>query len=228
MADDKEKIAFFDFCGTLVPFQSAEAYVKYVISHTNSYAVKVRHLLYVTLHKLRLISRIERWTKGKVTNKKLMIYQIKGETKITLDFLAKSFVKEIIIPNLVPEIVTKWREYQENGYKMVIVSGGLDIYLQYVMRYFQGNEDNLFATTLVFKNDVFTGRMGFDCMGENKIMALQRKYYPKEMTSVAFSDSETDFPLLSWVDRGYLVIPIASWVDGSHICHIEYKYKSNQ
>ena len=73
MQNKKEKIALFDFCGTMVPFQSAEAYVNYVVVHTNSCSTKCRHFLYLILRKLHIISRLERLSKGVITNKKIMI-----------------------------------------------------------------------------------------------------------------------------------------------------------
>ena len=66
--------------------------------------------------------------------------------------------------------------------------------------------------------------MGFDCMGENKILALEKKYIREEIETVAYSDSETDYPLLSWANRGYFVMPIARWIDGKIISLTEYKY----
>lgn len=208
METEKEKIAFFDFCGTLVPFQSAEAYVKYVIKHTSNFSVKFRNLVYRFLRMFNLVPLMEHITNGKLTNKKMFIYQIKGISQKKLDELAIAFVDEIIKPRLIPETLSIWKDLQVHGFRMVIVSGGLSVYLKYVVDYLGANEDDLFATTLAYENGVCTGKMDFDCMNKNKVKALEKNFVREDIESVAYSDSDTDLPLLEWVNTGYYVIPV--------------------
>lgn len=77
------------------------------------------------------------------------------------------------------------------------------------LRYFAADnniaDDDLLATELIFVNGVFTGMMGQDCMNENKILRIEKKFNREDIYSIAISDSPSDFPLLKWVDEAYLV-----------------------
>lgn len=223
MEIEKEKIAFFDFCGTLVPFQSAEAYVKYVIKHTSNPSVKFRNLVYRFLRMFNLIALLEHITNGNLSNKKMFIYQIKGMSQKKLDELAMTFVDEIIKPRLIPETLSIWKDLQAKGFRMVVISGGLNIYLKYVVEYLGANARDLFATTLAYKNGICTGKMDFDCMNKNKVKVLKENFVREDIESVAYSDSDTDLPLLEWVNNGYFVVPVPDSIKRSE-CIVWYGY----
>ena len=60
MVDNKEKIALFDFCDTLVSFQTANEYVRFFVKNYANLSVKLRHFVYLTLSASGLISHMEK------------------------------------------------------------------------------------------------------------------------------------------------------------------------
>lgn len=201
----KEKIAFFDFCDTLVPFQSADAYVKYVIKHCGLKKVRIRRILYLLLQKFNLLNLFLKLTK--MTHKELFLLQIKGVSYVVMDEMAKRFYKEYIADNLIEKTYNELKKLQQEGHRIVLVSGGYDLYLHYFAVNNNVKDMDVVATNLLFKNGVFTGKMDDDCMNENKVTRLERLFDKNKICSIAYSDSLSDLPLLRWVDEAYLVIP---------------------
>lgn len=206
MRKEKDKIAFFDFCGTIVPFQSADKFVKFVIANYATPTITCRAWAYRLLVGLHLIKRIEKWSKHQITSKKLILYQIKGLKESTIEEAAKQYFLQIIKPSLIPEIQTEIKKRQSEGYRIIIVSGGYNVYIKYFMEYIGGSLIDVLATPFVFSNGRFTGKMGMDCMAGNKIIYILRHLQHKNIYSVAYSDSPTDIPLFEFVDEAYFVI----------------------
>lgn len=204
MQDKKEKIVFLDFCGTCVPFQSADRFVQFVIGNYATPAIRCRAILFKVLKKLRLVKGIEYLSKQKITGKKLILFQIKGLSEKVLDKAAEQYFLQIIKPAFIPEIKDEIKAKQKDGYRIVIVSGGYDIYLKYFMAFIGGSIDDVLATPLIFTKGKFTGKMGMDCMAENKITYIQKYFNQADIYSVAYSDSLTDIPLFRWVDNAFL------------------------
>lgn len=203
MKESKEKIAFYDFCETLVPYQSADAYVKYVLKHHNTFMTQLRHKFYILLkicHLLQIYLRIIR-----TSHKEYYLRQLKGLPESVMREQAKAFYDECVVPKLVPETYSMMQSLQKEGYRVVLVSGGYDVYLRYFAADNNIADDDLLATELIFVNGVFTGMMGQDCMNENKILRIEKKFNREDIYSIAISDSPSDFPLLKWVDEAYLV-----------------------
>lgn len=206
MQNKKEKIVFLDFCGTCVPFQSADRFVQFVISHYATIAVRCRSVLLKILVKLRLVKRIERWSKQRITTKKLILFQIKGLSKKVIDEAAEQYFLQIIKPALIPEIMDEIKAKMQDGYRIVIVSGGYDVYIRYFMNHIGGKADDVLATPLIFVNGIFTGKMGLDCMGENKVSYIRQHFDFEKIYSIAYSDSPTDMPLFEIADKAYFVV----------------------
>lgn len=208
MQDKREKIVFLDFCGTCVPFQSADRFVQFVIDNYATLAIRSRGIILKVLEKLRIVKRIERWSKQRITAKKLILFQIKGLSKKVIDEAAEQYYMQIIKPALIPEIMDEIIAKKRDGYRIVIVSGGYDVYIRYFMNYIGGEADDVLATPLVFADGIFTGRMGLDCMGENKVTYIQKHLNLNYIYSIAYSDSPTDMPLFEIADKAYFVINV--------------------
>lgn len=211
---DKEKIAFFDFCGTIVPFQSAGAYMEYVV---DSYAGPFRRMRLSFLRaarSLHLFGLYARLSGHRINDKLLMLKLLKGLDYKTLDKAAGSFYNEMIKPGLIPEVMEELRARQRDGFRIVLVSGAFGIYLKYFAKDF--NIKDIVSSELLFSNGIFTGKLsGPDCMGENKVKELENRFVRKELFCVAYSDGRSDTPLLKWADEGYVVIRRASWINSN-------------
>lgn len=210
MSEEKiaEKIALFDFCDTMINFQSADKYVRYVKAHVlNDAGMRFAEILRGFLVKTRLMRALQLFCREGYINKKMLLSQLKGLSEQEMTALAEKFYREIIRPNYIAEVIAEIRRLKQKGYRLFIVSGGYDVYLKYVAEEF-GFKDCI-ATRLDFQYGKFTGRYkGDDCMNDNKV-SLLKEYFGRESLrdceSVAYSDSKSDIPLLKFCRRGVVV-----------------------
>ena len=204
----EEKIALFDFCDTMISFQSADAYVRYVKAHVHNSA----RMLFLEgirgfLSKSRIMRILQKFSREGSINKKMLLTQLKGLSFLKMNELAEGFYREMIRPNYIPEVISEVKRHKQEGCRLFIVSGGYDVYLKYVADEF-GFEDYI-ATRLDFQEGKFTGRYkGEDCMNNTKIKLL-KEYFGREnlktCDSIAYSDSKSDIPLLKYCRRGVVV-----------------------
>lgn len=197
----KERVALFDFCETLVNFQT----VDYVREIKQTKSMLSKECVQTLLRKVKLISLLEKITKGKYSiNKRIKLWQLKGIDNNELRALAYSFYLNKIKPNFIPELNKILKDLQKENYKIYIVSGGYDIYLNFFITEFE--LDGIISSHVEIVNGFSTGRMsGLDCLRTNKTILLNQYFKVKPKYSVAFSDSITDLPLLQWVDKGYVI-----------------------
>lgn len=201
----KDKIAFFDFCETIANFQTADAFVDYIREKNGSLYMKLLEKLRSILCRLGLIVYFESLCCSEYSiNKRLKLLQLFSFSFKKLDQYAESYYVDCIKPNLIGSIVDLLKEKQKEGYKIFIVSGGYGIYLKYFSREFGIN--SVISSDLKFKNGICLGMMsGEDCMGANKIRILDRIFNKEEISSIAYSDSASDLPLLQWADKAYVI-----------------------
>ncbi len=199
----QDKVALFDFCETLVNFQSGNAFVDYVRREKNSFKFNLRYKIHKKFCKIK--SRIIKNFIGKED----YLGIIKNLSKQELENLALNYYVEKIRPNFNLSVIQELKRLKNEGYRIYVVSGGYDTYLKYFAEEF--NIDGIFSTKLKYdKNDIFTGKFdGIDCMCSNKILLLKNFFKNEpfnEYETVAYSDNISDLPLLKLCKKGYLVM----------------------
>jgi len=221
------KVALFDFCETLVDFQTADAYVHYVREITGNkrmLRLNIVHSILIRIKVIRLLSLIFRYSS---INKRIILYQLKGFTQQELDRYAEQYYANRIKPKLNKLLIKELILKQQEGYTIVLVSGGYDIYLKFFSVEF--NIDGLISTKIRFKNNKCTGKFdGIDCLWDNKITLLENYFKGQQIDkqkSYAYSDSKSDLPLLRWVNNGVVVrkdMP-SKWALKEGFCQIVWK-----
>ncbi len=198
------KIALFDFCDTLVDFQTADAYTDYVVQGCPCRCVRYRAMIYGYFRNLKWGAKF--LARHGSINKRLNLWRIKGLSHSVLEEKAEGFYYEKIVPKLQEPMLGILKAYQQAGYGTYIVSGGYDIYLRFFADEY--GLEGLFSTCLKFRrNDIFSGHiLGKDCMEEEKVRILER-YFEGEVIddSISYSDSMSDLPLLKWTRKGVVV-----------------------
>lgn len=199
-----KKIALFDFCETIVKFQSADPYVWYVVKKCDREKTGLA-LLLKGMRKLKLDAIL--FKLGFNIYKRLVLFQLKGIPENTLLTEGTCYYNELIKPNLIQDILSEIAELKENGYKLFVVSGGYNVYLKDFVKEF--NFDGLICSTLSFHDSLFTGRLKYeDCMGVEKVKRL-RAFFScddmKNVDSISFSDSMSDKPLLNFTRTAVVV-----------------------
>ena len=202
---DKEKIAFFDFCETLVDFQTADAFVHFVRQNHGTQKMYRRHKIYTLLKKSYILLVIDRILHCSA-NKKVILWQLKGQSLSDLETFAEEYYYLKLVNHKIDAVVDKMKALQSDGYRTVLVSGGYDIYLKVFAKNNKVNTSDIISTKIGFKNGRCTGRIeGIDCMGKNKIKLIERMFNKQDILSVSLSDSKSDLPLLLWTNDCYVV-----------------------
>ena len=165
---DKKKVALFDFCDTIVSFQTANAFVEYAI-----HRFKRRrgfYSLYKLVNKTKLISGFYYFFIGHGASKRIPLLFLKGIEKNDLECIAHDFYNERIRPNFIFPVLKQIKMRQEEEYQTIIVSGGYNIYIDFFAKEY--GIDCVLANEIIYKNNRCTGRYGEECMGKNKVARL--------------------------------------------------------
>ena len=227
---ETNKVALFDFCETIANFQTADAYVDFVREKLNDKQMYKMERMQNLLKKIKLIQIAERITGNKYSiNKRIKLLQLKGQSYLLLQELAKEYYQERIRTNVIPEMLNKLLELKAEGYKIILVSGGYDIYLSYFVNEYSLSD--VISTRIGFKNNICTGRFdGVDCLRDGKTFLLDRYFDSRPNYSIAFSDSISDLPFLNWADEGVVVSKVKSqkWAKDNNFNEIIwYENKDN-
>jgi len=204
--ENVKKIALFDFCGTLANYQTADPFIDYVRNHSNRFGV----LLFKQLHRLLCVLRIVKLLSFlfpyKSVNKRIYALQLRGFSYEELDHLACGYYLDMVRPNLIERTIAELNRLQSKGYRVVIVSGGYDLYIKYFAEEYGILKKDVICTSFKFRNGICTGFFeGKDCLFTEKVKRLNQSMKDYQNNSVAYSDSKSDIPFLSWATNGFVV-----------------------
>ena len=203
-----KKLVIFDFCGTLIRFQTADRYVQYCVNRLqDNKVVQCRHKLVQLMDTFRIFKIYNHICKVNNWRKRMILWQLKGVSYEVCDQMAKKYFEEELLPNVVQPIVEKLKWHLANGDSVCILSGGYDVYIKYFAEYYGVKE--ILSSKVAFCKGKCMGKMeGKDCMRENKL-AYIRPYLNGERT-IFYTDSKSDLPLLKMVDEAIVVSHDAS------------------
>lgn len=215
------KLVIFDFCETLVNFQTADCFVEYILHQSGRGKRKYNKILTAVLYRLRVIALTNKLFPGLNLSKRMCLYQLQGLPNHEMDSWSKAFVNEKIRPNLIPELMIKLKEHQQVDDYIVLISGGYEDYLNVFAQ--QENIPVVMGTRIQIKNNRLTGYFdGADCLHTEKVNRLNEWLSTRNNhfeSTVVYSDSITDMPLFKWVDD-----PIVVSKNKSQLWSQEYKF----
>lgn len=198
------KVALFDFCDTIVSFQTANAFVEYAIHRFKSR--RVFYSLYKLVNKAKLISGFYYFFIGHGASKRIPLLFLKGIEKNVLERIAHDFYDERIRPKFIVPVLEQMKTLQQEGCQTIIVSGGYNIYIVFFAKEY--GIDCVLANEIIYKNNRCVGKYGEECMGKNKVARLA-SYLPLNeidyLRSWAFTDDKSDIPLLELVQNKVVV-----------------------
>ena len=200
----QNNVAFFDFCETLVDFQTADAFVDFVRRKDSNVWMNSLERIQLLLRRIHVIQVLEILTKHKYSlNKRFKLLQLRYKKRDELEDLAKRYYEDEIKPHFISKLLSILEAEQLAGSKVCLISGGYNLYLKYFVEEY--HIDHLISTRIQFRNNTCTGMFdGLDCLRENKILLLNMFYHNKnEFQSRSYSDSISDLPLLKWTNEGY-------------------------
>ena len=155
------------------------------------------------LRKMRLIS---------LPNfKEKAIVSLAGKSKSFIQKKGKFFLKTHLLNTIRHKGMEKIIWHKKNGHLVFIATSSPDIYIKPLVEYLMC--DGYVCSRLNYQDNVFTGRFeGKDCLGIEKVERLRkiRTDFSIDLgQSYAYSDHESDLPLLEWVGNPAAVNPTA-------------------
>jgi HAD superfamily hydrolase (TIGR01490 family) len=195
------EIAFFDFCNTLVKINTLSRFIDFVINDKRTSHINLRKLMF---RKRGLLSLLRIYSSRKMEIR--CLYGIKREL---LEEYAREYYQKVISVNYNPGVVSKLYELKNNGFKIIVISGALDLYLKHISETLP--VDFILSSELAFNNNKCLGKVrGIDTLGEGKIEKLKMVYDKyKDINfnnSCFYSDGLEDVPLLRLVGNPYFVV----------------------
>lgn len=199
----EQRLIIFDFCGTLISFQTADRYVEFCVKRLlNNRTVQCRHRIIQLMDKLRVFKMYNRICRANNWRKRMILWQLKGVTHQQCDELAREYFEKELLPNIVVPVVEKLKEHLAHKDRVVFLSGGYDIYIRHFAAHFGVQE--IITSKIAFAENKCLGRMdGKDCMHANKVEYIRP--YMKGVTTICYTDSVSDLPILELVNQPIVV-----------------------
>ena len=193
--------AFFDFDDTLAKGDSIFPFLLYAIKR--GYAPKWQLL--------KAAAGFLRWkiqpSSGRAVKEWTMSF-IKGYTVEEMDELSRDFFREVqqnaFFEDAAPEIFS----LREKGVQIVVVSASSDLYMKILPEFLP--VDAVISTTCEVVDGKYTGKIGKNCKGEEKVHRIQA-WLEKQGTTIdkarsaGYGDSPSDAPMLLLTDAPTLV-----------------------
>jgi HAD superfamily hydrolase (TIGR01490 family) len=198
-----KKLVIFDFCGTLISFQTADRYVKFCVERLkDNKVVQWRHRLIRVMDVLRIFKIYNHICPRNSWRKRMILWQLKGVEYTKCDKLAERYFREELLPNVVGALLEKLKEHLSIGDRVCILSGGYDVYIKYFAEYFGVKET--ISSRIAFRDGKCSGKMeGKDCMREDKLEYIRPLI--KGLKTICYTDSKSDLPLLEEVTEPVVV-----------------------
>lgn len=198
------RLAIFDFCDTLVNFQTANEFCKYVLKkESRNRLLKTDHF-FDKYYFYRLFANLGL---SHFSQKKILLRGLKGLTKAKLQFYGEQYVQYVIENQLNIDVFRRFLEHIEQGDIVVINSGGYEVYLQHFSNKY--HIEYTFSTRFKYVNNIFSGEIeGEDCLGFEKVGRMKEaKILHKNYKEIfVYSDSITDMPIFNLATHKIAII----------------------
>lgn len=192
-----KRVAIFDFDDTLFNGQSHSYFISYLESK-----LPAHKFIYTKLRK-----RFEPKSINDRLHKEFLLNPFKGYSEEWIDKIAFDFYTNVIRGRLNKKVLNEYSNHKTVGDKLIIASGGFDVYLKYFELEFQ--PELLICTKLEFKNSIFTGKFkGEEVLSENKAMQVKFELSGDLIAwqdSYVYSDHISDLPLFNLVGNKIVV-----------------------
>ncbi len=200
-----ERGAFFDVDGTLVSTNVVHAYAHYVFNRGTLFGTALRTA--------KALAMAPAWFVSNQVNRKLfneLFYQsYRGLSEDRLIELADELTEKVFIPAVHPGALDIIGECRRAGCKIVLCTGAIDITMRPLARYL--GADDLIANSLQFVEGFATGKVVPPIVeGAHKARRIRDYCIAQGLRldlSHAYSDSLSDYPMLSVVGRPCAVNP---------------------
>ena len=181
-------LALFDFDGTLTTRETFPAFMRYAV---------VRPLLLAggVLLAPVVFGYRRGWVAGNPTRASIVQMGLRGVDAERLRAQGAAFARDVLPGVLRPEAMARLAWHRQRGDRVVVVSGGLDVYLAPWCAD-QGVE--LLCSVLAERGGRITGYAGPQCVGEEKVRRVHALCDPQAYAAIhAYGDTHEDLAMLA-------------------------------
>ncbi|MBD9470153.1 HAD-IB family hydrolase [Pseudoxanthomonas sp. PXM01] len=181
-------LALFDFDGTLTTRETFPDFMRYAVARPRLLAGGV--LLAPVVFGYR-----RGWVAGNPTRASIVQVGLRGVDAACLRGKGETFARDVLPAVLRTDAMARLQWHRERGDRIVIVSGGLDVYLAPWCAT-QGVE--LACSVLAERGGRITGYAGAQCVGEEKVRRVRALCDPQAYAAVhAYGDTHEDLAMLA-------------------------------
>lgn len=196
-------LALFDFDGTITTRETMPDFMRAAVRPGRLRLGKVLLAPLVVGYRLGLVS-------GTVVRAAICLFGFRGVPAPELEGHGLAFARDVLPGLLRPEAMARIAWHRARGDAVVIVSGGLDVYLEPWARE-HGLE--LVCSSLEQRDGLLTGRYrGRQCVRAEKARRVMERYPPTGYARIhAYGDTPEDQELLAMAhERHYRSMPAAA------------------
>lgn len=210
----KKILAIFDFCETLVDFQSIPPYLELTRLY-NQPKPKIRglrrflHRQARSIYKRTKFRPFEKYMIESLSTPKVHFEALRGLDLQVAEKLAKDYATNELLKRTNQKVIDRLQWHKAQGHTIAIVSGGIEIYIKYFADIFEIPRENIIAIELESHNGILTGNMdGIHTMEHRKLYKLVQRIDLNKFDlskSYFYSDCPSDIPLLSFVGNPIVI-----------------------
>ncbi len=195
LAPENMSIALFDFDGTITTQETMPDFVRQSVSFRRLLLGQLVLAPLVIGYKLGLVS-------GVLIRRAIVRIAYSGTSVAALDSAGQDFAQHYLPNVLRQEAMERIAWHKAQSHKIVVVSGGLDVYLSHWC-----NEHGLelICSSLQHRNGVLTGRyLGQQCVLAEKVRRVRERHDLGAYSTVyAYGDTPEDRDLLGVATKRY-------------------------
>ncbi|MFT3669483.1 MAG: HAD family hydrolase [Pseudoxanthomonas sp.] len=181
-------LALFDFDGTLTTRETFPDFMRYAVA-------RPRLIVGGALLAPVVFGYRRGWVAGNPTRASIVQVGLRGVDAARLRAQGEAFAREVLPGVLRPEAMARLAWHHDRGDRVVVVSGGLDVYLAPWCAA-QGVE--LLCSRLAERNGRITGYAGAQCVGEQKVRRVRALCDPQAYAAIhAYGDTHEDQAMLA-------------------------------
>jgi phosphatidylglycerophosphatase C len=188
-------LALFDFDGTITDRETMPDFMLAAVRPARLAVGKIVFLPLVLGYKLGMVS-------GSVVRAAICRFGFWRIPSAELEQCGAAFSRDFLSAVLRPEAMERIAWHKERGDRVVVVSGGLDLYLRH---WAQAHGLELLCSSLEQKAGRFTGRYhGAQCVRGEKVRRVRAAFPPERFGKVfAYGDTPEDHDLLAIAHEAY-------------------------
>lgn len=182
-------LALFDFDGTITTHETMPAFVRRSISRRRLWLGQCLLAPIVIGNKLRLVSGVR-------VRRAIVRFGYRGVPVAMLQRAGAEFARDYLPSVLRPEAMAQIEWHRAQGHRIVVVSGGLDVYLA---PWCAAHGLELMCSSLAQRDGVLTGDYdGAQCVRAEKARRVRERFALAAFAAIhAYGDTPEDLELLA-------------------------------